>query len=165
MRRESFRESDAVQKPVLTLGLPEAAGGTWSADWRELLVRVRRLSPGESAGVGAVGIDAADLERSVSRGLLNLPLLVRTRRPGDVFRPSGVGTKKLKDFLMDARIPAEVRDGLPLLTDSGAEVLFVIGRRESSWLARTAGSQGGWEVAFLRKERPAEPLAARRLGD
>jgi tRNA(Ile)-lysidine synthase len=42
--------------------------------------------------------------------------LVRNRRDGDRFQPLGLsGTKKLKDFLIDRRIPANARDRLPLL--------------------------------------------------
>ena len=48
-------------------------------------------------------------------------LAVRTRREGDYFRPMGlVGRKKLKDFLIDLKIPRELRDSVPLLvSDKG----------------------------------------------
>ena len=56
-------------------------------------------------------------------------LLVRSRRPGDRFRPLGLqGTKKLKDFFIDAGIPRRERDGVPLLV-AGGEILWVIGHR------------------------------------
>ena len=169
MRRKHAGQVISERPPVQRLDFPEL-NGTWSACWRDVQIRIRHLLPGESAGVGAVGLDAAELARAVSQDLIRLPLLVRTRRPGDVFRPGGVGTKKLKDFLMDARIPAEARDAVPLLTDSGAEVLYVIGRRESSWLARTAGIQGGWEIAFRHVSSTSEaagkrPASAIEKGD
>lgn len=41
---------------------------------------------------------------------------VRNRRPGDRFVPLGANSeKKLKDFLIDRKIPSDVRDRLPLL--------------------------------------------------
>lgn len=43
-------------------------------------------------------------------------LRVRTRRPGDRIRPLGCNyERKLKDVLIDARVPAAQRDRLPLL--------------------------------------------------
>lgn len=43
-------------------------------------------------------------------------LRIRSRRPGDRLRPLGApGTRKLKDLLIDRRIPRERRDRLPLL--------------------------------------------------
>jgi tRNA(Ile)-lysidine synthase len=54
-------------------------------------------------------------------------LVVRTRRPGDVFTPFGMaGTKKLQDWFVDSKIPRELRDSLPLLC-SDKKVLWVIG--------------------------------------
>jgi len=56
------------------------------------------------------------------RQLVQLPdgaaaaFTVRNRRAGDRFQPLGLaGPKKLKDFLIDRKIAAEVRDRLPLL--------------------------------------------------
>ena len=40
---------------------------------------------------------------------------LRTRRDGDVFMPYGSGTKKLKDYLIDKKIPLRLRDNLPLI--------------------------------------------------
>lgn len=49
---------------------------------------------------------------------LQLPLLVRPRQEGDRLRPfGGAGSKKVKDLLIDARIPVQRRDYLPLICD------------------------------------------------
>lgn len=55
------------------------------------------------------------------------PLTVRNRRQGDRFQPYGMrGTKKIKDFLIDAKVPRYKRDSIPLLV-RGDEILWVIG--------------------------------------
>lgn len=54
---------------------------------------------------------------------------VRLRRPGDRFFPQGSpGSKKLKAFLIDQKIPSYRRDTLPLVT-SGDEIIWVAGIR------------------------------------
>ncbi len=66
---------------------------------------------------------------------LKLPLLVRHRQPGDRVRLSQ-GTRKLKDFLIDRKIPRESRDNLWLIT-SGENILWLAGvRRFSQALVR-----------------------------
>ena len=52
--------------------------------------------------------------------------VVRTRREGDVFIPLGGRRKKLKDYLINEKIPAEKRDDIPLLA-SGSNILWVVG--------------------------------------
>jgi tRNA(Ile)-lysidine synthase len=54
------------------------------------------------------------------------PLVVRTRRPGDRVRAKG-RDMSLKKFLMERRVPADARAGLPLLT-AGSRVLWVPGQ-------------------------------------
>lgn len=41
--------------------------------------------------------------------------VIRTRRDGDVFKKFGGGTKKLKEFLIDKKIPLSKRDKLPVI--------------------------------------------------
>ncbi len=65
----------------------------------------------------------------LDRDLLPGPLLVRTRWRGARFYPLGAaGPKRLKKFLIDAKIPRERRDRLPLVT-AGEEILWVAGIR------------------------------------
>jgi tRNA(Ile)-lysidine synthase len=53
------------------------------------------------------------------------PLEVRTRRPGDRIRSRGRDIS-LKRFLLDRRVPADLRPGLPLVAD-GSRVVWVPG--------------------------------------
>lgn len=56
---------------------------------------------------------------------------IRTRRPGDFLqvRAEG-GHKKLKDYLIDSKIPQKERDALVLLADA-SHILWIVGRRIS----------------------------------
>ena len=61
-----------------------------------------------------------------------VPLTVRNRQQGDRFQPYGMrGTKKIKDFLIDAKVPRSERDSIPLLV-CGDEILWVIGHTTSN---------------------------------
>ena len=56
------------------------------------------------------------------------PLTVRSRRPGDRFRPFGApGTRKLQDVLVDRKIPRRERDDVPLVVDGNGRILWVVG--------------------------------------
>lgn len=58
-------------------------------------------------------------------------LTIRNRKPGDRFRPLGMkGTKKLKDFFIDEKIPAHERDSIPLVVE-GDTIVWVAGLRLS----------------------------------
>jgi tRNA(Ile)-lysidine synthase len=77
-------------------------------------------------------------------------LWLRSRRPGDRIHLPGVGTRKLQDVLVDARVPREARDGLPLL-GSGSEILWVPG------VARGSGAAIGPQTRLVVRgllERP-----------
>jgi tRNA(Ile)-lysidine synthase len=56
-------------------------------------------------------------------------LVVRRRRPGDRFQPLGMSqTKKLQDFMVDAKIPRSWRDRVPLVS-SARQIFWVVGWR------------------------------------
>ncbi|HUR81630.1 MAG TPA: tRNA lysidine(34) synthetase TilS [Thermoanaerobaculia bacterium] len=71
----------------------------------------------------------------------NVRFTVRNRRPGDRFQPLGMSQpKKLKDFLIDRKIDAGVRDRIPLLVWNG-EIVWV-GGVEVSERFRVRGAGG-----------------------
>ncbi|RLB74079.1 MAG: tRNA(Ile)-lysidine synthetase, partial [Deltaproteobacteria bacterium] len=54
-------------------------------------------------------------------------LVVRSRLPGDRIRPFGMeGTRKVKDVLIDKKVPRLLRDEVPLVVDEEG-VLWVVG--------------------------------------
>ena len=68
-------------------------------------------------------------EVQVDFDTITYPLCVRNRRPGDRFRPMGLGgTKKLQDFFVDEKIPRAERDEIPLVCDRQG-ILWVVGHR------------------------------------
>ena len=65
-------------------------------------------------------------EEVVDLSKINLPLYVRTREAGDRFFPIGsAGTKKLKDFFIDNKVPVEERDYVPILISKDFPVWIV----------------------------------------
>jgi tRNA(Ile)-lysidine synthase len=58
---------------------------------------------------------------------LSGPLRVRARQPGDRVRLPGGGTRKLQDVLVDAKVPRELRDSLPLVVDPAGAVVCIAG--------------------------------------
>jgi tRNA(Ile)-lysidine synthase len=60
------------------------------------------------------------------------PLTIRNRRPGDRFRPVGLGgSKKLQDFFVDRKVPRERRDSVPLVVDEQGRIMWVAGHATS----------------------------------
>ena len=68
-------------------------------------------------------------QEMVDAEALQPPLVIRTRRPGDRFRPLGApGTEKLQDFFVDAKVPAWRRDRVPIVWDR-VGIVWVAGFR------------------------------------
>jgi len=64
----------------------------------------------------------------VRRDSLVDELLVRSRRPGDRFRPIGLGGwKKLQDFFVDRKVARGERDRVPLVVDGRGRIVWVAG--------------------------------------
>lgn len=79
--------------------------------------------------------DLPDLRRSgqltafFDKDCVDYPLAVRTFQTGDRFQPLGMeGTKKLKNFFIDIKLPGKERIKCPLLLSRG-EIIWVVGHR------------------------------------
>lgn len=119
---------------TLHFSLPVQESGAWS---REVLIEGPGRYPLPCGGTLTVRMTAPpDAWESVpaSRAYFDprrtpFPWNVRTFRPGDRFRPFGMkGSKKVKDYFIDAKVPATLRRDLPLLF-RGDELLWVCGLR------------------------------------
>jgi tRNA(Ile)-lysidine synthase len=78
-------------------------------------------------------------------------LTLRPRRPGDRFRPHGLGghSAGLNEFMINARVPRHARTGWPLLT--GREgIAWVCGLRVDHQAAVTPATHAIWRVRFER---------------
>ncbi|UOQ91370.1 tRNA lysidine(34) synthetase TilS [Halobacillus shinanisalinarum] len=74
---------------------------------------------------------------------VKLPLIVRTRKPGDRIVLKGMdGSKKVKDIFIDKKVPASKREEWPLVTDSDGQVLWLVGLRKGGDCTRDAS--GTW---------------------
>ena len=62
-------------------------------------------------------------------GRISPPLTVRSWRPGDTFRPLGLGgrRKKLQDFFVDRKVPRDRRGTVPLVVDGRLGIVWVAG--------------------------------------
>jgi tRNA(Ile)-lysidine synthetase-like protein len=65
---------------------------------------------------------------ALQAGTIDGALVVRSRRPGDRFRPlGGPGTRTVQDALVDRKIPVDRRGDLPIVVDGGGRILWVPG--------------------------------------
>jgi tRNA(Ile)-lysidine synthase len=59
-----------------------------------------------------------------------MPLYVRTRKEGDIFKPlNGKGSVKLKEFFINAKVPKSKRDRIPIIVDRNDQIIWVCGMR------------------------------------
>lgn len=131
--------------PVMEARVVELADG-WASEG---------LNPSVIVTAVREGLDAGDVERldPTVRGLgerwacfdydlLPEGLAVRSRRPGDRFLPFGApGERKLKEFLIDAKVPSDIRDRIPLLVSGEDTILWVAGLRSSEKLKVTSSTR------------------------
>jgi len=81
-------------------------------------------------------------EVGVAADTLAMPLAVRSRRPGDRFRPLGApGRRKLQDFLVDRKVKRTERDTVPLVVDGRDRIVWVVGQSVAEDFRVTDSSQ------------------------
>jgi len=125
--------------PVLAaaFGLPARASGPPSL--LPLWLRAALLGTSYWALL-TVGLSLSALAGRRSR--LTLPLVVRNRRPGDVFWPQGAGGRmKLKEFLINNKVLRPERDRIPLVFDGEGRLVWVAGYRIAEFCKLTPGTR------------------------
>jgi tRNA(Ile)-lysidine synthase len=117
----------------------------WAVSADRLASLDGRAGPGPARG----------LEVAIAADPVSLPLAIRSRRRGDRFRPLGMGhRKKLQDFLVDRKIPREIRDSLPLVVDGEDRIVWVVGESVAEDFRVTEPSRG---VLLLKARRLGGP--------
>ena len=98
-----------------------------------------KIVPGEKKYIPELGYyvlaEYCDEYKKDKREYFSVPegckIAIRNRRSGDKFAPWGMtGTKKLKDFMIDSKIPKDERCRIGILTIDD-EIAWVIGHRRS----------------------------------
>ena len=143
-RHEPF--SNSFEIPLSIPGEVTLAGSGWT-------ISAAAAAPAVS-GVSAPGSSAMSVLVRVES--LALPLVVRSRRPGDRLRPAGLGgrRKKLQDLLVDRKVPREQRDSVPLVVDGDGRIVWVVGLAVAEDFRVTEPLQG---VILLKARRLGGP--------
>ena len=79
-------------------------------------------------------------------------LFVRKRRPGDRFQPLGMSmSKKLYEFMVDAKIPRSWRNHIPIVC-SPQQIIWVVGWRIDDRVKVTEASKEILRLEFIKSE-------------
>jgi len=82
---------------------------------------------GKDFGLSEFVASKGAFEETIDGDAVGHELLVRSRKSGDRYQPLGApGEKKLKEVLIDKKVPREERDGLPVIV-SGDRIVWVVG--------------------------------------
>lgn len=138
--------SEQSPAPLLAEPLPlRAPGQMASGGWRiEVAAAERAALPADLAAAGpwVACLDADAVGPEIS---------LRPRRPGDRFQPQGMAghSMKLNEFMINAKIPHELRAGWPLLIGAGG-IAWVCGLRVAEWAAVHKTTTAVWIVRISR---------------
>lgn len=106
--------------------------------------------PIQERTAGATGVPRVALTKDVA-----VPLVVRSRRPGDRLRPVGLGgTKTLQDLFVDRKVPVRERDRVPVVTDATGRIVWVAGHAADAGAVAASGED---DVIVLTFEQPGPP--------
>ncbi|NLO90168.1 MAG: tRNA lysidine(34) synthetase TilS [Clostridia bacterium] len=110
-KKEGIRYQREIKVPGTTL-IPETGA----------LLKAEILNVGE---VGRQYLFSPPETAYMDLNKLELPLFVRSRTDGDGYNPLGLkGRKKIKDILIDAKVPREEREKIPVVLDQKGIVWF-----------------------------------------
>lgn len=123
----SVRRARSVAGHVSATEVTIAEPGRFAFDRLTGVVVRERRAVRASPAAGADGAWAW-----FDRDAVAWPLILRARRPGDRMRPrGGLGSRKLSDLQIDAKIPRDQRDRQPVVVSADGELLYVPGLRPS----------------------------------
>ena len=154
--RETIAAEIAVHVPGRTL-LPircmEITCSIQSIDPKALPQSLHRQHVSQQTPPRAKAPTAEGFEEWVDFDCVRPPLVVRTRSAGDRFWPLGApGSKKVSEFLTDAKVDPEARSRVAILCDQLGPI-WVIGHRIDERVKLTAQSRKGLQI----QARPVTP--------
>ncbi|QHW32132.1 tRNA lysidine(34) synthetase TilS [Paenibacillus rhizovicinus] len=115
--RSSEGYAYAVMEGATALRLPEAEG----------------ILTFEETSAASVRRPGNRLEALFDADVIQYPLTIRNRRPGDRMAVLGLnGTKKVQDMFVDDRVAPSRREVLPIVVDANGFVLWIPGIRRSN---------------------------------
>lgn len=80
-------------------------------------------------------------------------IVVRNRRDGDIFKPlKSNGTKKLKEYLIDNKVPRDDRDTIPLVA-MGKEIIWIVGNKLSDNYKVTDNTKSVLMIDYSEKKQ------------
>lgn len=94
------------------------------------------------------GIRGSSLTQFFDYDRLNEGINVRKRKEGDYFKPiNSNGTKKLKEYFIDNKIPREMRDNIPLIARE-SEIIWIVGYKISDKFKVTENTKRVLRLAY-----------------
>jgi tRNA(Ile)-lysidine synthase len=117
--RRLVPDAGFVEVEALRRGEPAASAVPYRQPPAHLTVRTCTCDP--------LAFRARDQVGHLDGDLVQRPLVVAARRPGDRMRPLGLEqAKRLQDILVDAHVPRHLRDTLPVVSDR-EEIVWIPG--------------------------------------
>ncbi len=85
---------------------------------------------------------------------ITLPLYITTREPGMKMTVKNLkGSKKIKDILIDEKIPASQKDSIPIMVDAQNTVLWILGIKKSQY---DLDKNEKYDIIYRYEERKKE---------
>ena len=152
----AFRPEGDPKKPV-RISIP---GSTMLDDWKATLCaefverkRGTKKRPALPTDKLFSRVDQADNFAYLDADLLDAPLSVRTRLPGDRISPGGgIGSKKLKDYFIDRKVERSLRDAVPIVA-CGVIPVWVVGFTVDRRFQVTERTEHILKLTFLYTDR------------
>jgi len=141
-RLPGWRIEATIIKPSAIKGKPEGAPAP--------LETITPLPLYKGKGIQGMGLTKNDFTACLDLAKTGDKLTVRARRRGDRFQPLGLPRpKKLGEFMIDARIPQDWRQRIPIVCSPG-QIVWLVGWRIDD---RVKVSQKTRQVLYLKFEQ------------
>jgi tRNA(Ile)-lysidine synthase len=144
------RTRNAVPLPILEASTLRVPGTTVVDGWKITADFVS--GPPVTSTAEKLSFAPDGLVARFGKGLDIFKLTLRGREAGDRFQSLGMsGTKKLKDFFIDEKIPSGWRDRVPLVVSSQG-IAWVVGWRIADWAKVGPDDEECLEIKFEKAE-------------